>query len=204
MSQLLTTQQLKKIAPLVKNGQKVVDLLNELAPKFGLTNKDLFEEYLAQVLHESGEFNTLAENMNYRADRLLKIFRKYFNATTAAQYAHKPQAIANKVYANRLGNGNEASGDGWANRGGGAIQITGKDMYNAYEKYTGNPNVRELVRTDLYWAIHSSLWVFAVVKKLIPLADADKFIAITKAINGGVNGLEDREKYLKRIKKYLV
>lgn len=197
---------MKKIAPSMTQtlATQAANLFNELCPQFGITNKDLFEEYIAQVLHESGELKTLSENLNYRADRLLEIFKaKYFTPAQAAQYAHKPQAIANRVYANRLGNGNEQSGDGWLNRGGGAIQLTGGDMYRAYMKYAGREDVRELVRTDLRWAIHSSLWFFCVVKKLIPLADADKFIAITKSINGGVNGLEDRKKYYERAKLYL-
>lgn len=199
-------KQLVQIAPTMQTtkANQVGLLLNELAPQFGLINKDLFEEYLAQVIHESGAFSRISENMNYTAKRLLQVFPKYFNAITANQYAMQPIKIANRVYANRMGNGNESSGDGWLYRGGGCIQLTGRAMYDLYIKYTGNINAVDLVRNDMYWAIHSSLWFFCINKKLIQLSEADKFIEITKQINGGVNGLKDRQEIYERVKKYLI
>jgi len=157
--------------------------------------------FLAQLAHESTGFTVLQENLNYSASGLLNIFGKYFNSTTASQFARKPQAIANKVYANRLGNGSESSGDGWRYRGRGFIQLTGKGNYQAYKNASGydvvsNPDL--LLNKDI--ALDCACW-FWNMKNISPLADKDDVLAVTKKINGGTNGLADRKTKLSFFKK---
>lgn len=204
---LITPKILTQIVPLVGNkATDLANLMNEICPKYGINSADIMHEFLAQTAHESNSFNSKDENLMYRADRLLAVFSKYFNSQTAKVYAGKPQMIANKVYANRLGNGSEASGDGYKHRGGGFIQLTGKDIWNAYAKYIGKTldETLTLVRTTDRYALDSACWVFSVEKKLNPLAEADLFKTITKRINGGTNGINDRVEFYNRAKKYLV
>ena len=103
---------------------------------YGLTPESA-SHFFAQCAHESGNFIIFRENLNYSADGLLRIFPKYFDAIKARQYARQPERIANRVYANRMGNGDEASGDGWRYRGRGAIQLTGKNNYRDFADWVG-------------------------------------------------------------------
>ncbi len=170
---------------------------------FKLTNNQA-AHFFGQCAHESGGFKVFSENLNYSAQGLQGIFKKYFpNAAVAAQYARKPEKIANKVYGNRMGNGPESSGDGWRYRGRGPIQLTGKDNYTAFAKDIGRPDVLtnpDLVVSEL--AFESALWFF---RKNGLLAIADKGVTdavitqITKRVNGGTHGLDDR---LKKTKQY--
>lgn len=170
---------------------------------FKLTNNQA-AHFFGQCAHESGGFKVFSENLNYSAQGLQGIFKKYFpNAAVAAQYARKPEKIANKVYGNRMGNGPESSGDGWKYRGRGPIQLTGKDNYTAFAKDIGRPDV--LTNPDLVvgeLAFESALWFF---RKNGLLAIADKGVTdavitqITKRVNGGTHGLDDR---LKKTKQY--
>ena len=118
--------------------------------------------FFGQTAHETGGFKAFGENLNYSAKGLRGIFGKYFpNDAIAAQYERKPQAIANRVYANRMGNGSEQSGDGWRYRGRGALQLTGKDNYLAFSKYCNRPDVMtnpDLVATEL--AFESAMFFF--------------------------------------------
>lgn len=165
--------------------------------------------FLAQIAHESGELKYTSENLNYSASGLLSTFPKYFNSTTAAKYARKPQAIASHVYANRLGNGDEASGDGWKYRGRGLIQYTGKDNYKEYATWCGYDVVKnpDLLSQPL-GAVRSACHFFDAHGCNL-LADRDNgkdntvCINITKKINGGRNGLVERIKYLVRAKKVI-
>ena len=170
---------------------------------FKLTNNQA-AHFFGQCAHESGNFKVFSENLNYSADGLNKIFPKYFARAgrNAAQYARKPEKIANVVYANRMGNGNEASGDGWKFRGRGPIQLTGKDNYTAFANDIGRPDVLtnpDIVATEL--AFESALWFF---RKNGLLAIADKGVTdavitqITKRVNGGTHGLDDRLKKTKQ------
>lgn len=158
--------------------------------------------FLAQTEHESG-LKPIAENLNYSASGLLATFGKYFNNSPneAKKYERQPEKIANRVYANRMGNGNEASGDGWKYRGRGFIQITGKDNYLMLSKDT---RIDCLNNPDLLLqeanAMISALW-FWNKHKLNELADKDDILGITKKINGGTNGLEHRKKLLEKWKK---
>lgn len=158
--------------------------------------------FMAQIEHES-HLKPISENLNYSKEGLLKIFSKYFNLETASVYARKPEKIANKVYANRMGNGNELSGDGWKYRGRGFIQLTGKDNYKNLSKDTG---IDFLNKPDLLLeeanALIAALW-FWKKNNINKQADLDNIINVTKIINGGTNGIEDRKKLLLKYKNLL-
>ena len=179
--------------------QAVIDAIPDTAARFGITTPLRLAHFLAQCGHESGGFRAVQENLNYSAKGLCGIFRKYFpSVTVAMQYERKPEKIANKVYANRMGNGNEASGDGWKHRGRGYIQLTGKENYKAFdatvpEDILANP---DLVATK--YALASAAFFF---KKngLWAICDRgagmDTVTAVTKRVNGGTIGLADRQKH---------
>jgi putative chitinase len=153
--------------------------------------------FFGQTSHETGEFKTFSENLNYSAAGLKKIFKKYFNDLTALAYARNPEKIANKVYGNRMGNGVEASGDGWRFRGRGALQLTGKSNYEAFAKYLCKPEIMdkpEMVADE--YAFESAMFFFDK-NKLWDICDKgvneDSMLKLTKRINGGANGLEHRK-----------
>jgi putative chitinase len=177
-------------------------MLSDILPQFQLTDTDDVCNFIAQVGHESAQFNVLSENLNYSADGLLKTFRNYFVTAPAAAYARNPEKIANLVYANRMGNGDEASGDGWKYRGKGLIQLTGKTNYeNCSKSLFGDTRLldspEDLTKPEM--ALKSALW-FWTSNKLTSVKD---FTALTKRINGGTNGLEDREAIRQRAKLVL-
>jgi len=154
--------------------------------------------FFGQTAHETGGFKAFSENLSYGAKGLMGVFKKYFpDAATAAKYERKPEAIANRVYANRMGNGPESSGDGWKYRGRGALQLTGKDNYAAFAKYCNRPDVMtnpDLVATEL--AFESAMFFFER-NKLWSICDQGvtdaAILSLTKKINGGTHGLEDRK-----------
>ena len=172
-------------------------------------NKNRAAHFFAQTAHESGNFKAFSENLNYGAKGLRSIFRKYFPTDALARaYERKPQKIANRVYANRMGNGDEASGEGWLYRGRGPLQLTGKNNYRAFGKYIGreqeildNP---DLVATEL--GFESALWFFDA-NKLWSICDQGindaAILALTKRINGGTHGLEDRKLKTKKYAAWL-
>lgn len=173
----------------------VYDELFDTATRFQLNSPLRIAHFLAQCHHESMGFSRKEENLNYSADGLLKTFKKYFTPDLANQCARQPEKIANIVYANRMGNGAGLSGDGWKYRGRGYIQLTGKDNYAAFdlavtENILENPNY---VATK--YPLFSAGW-FWNTNRLNDLADrgADQQVIadITKKINGGYHGLEDR------------
>lgn len=156
--------------------------------------------FFAQTAHESGGFKVFSENLNYSAQGLQGIFGKYFPGNLEESYARKPEKIANRVYASRMGNGDEASGDGWKFRGRGALQTTGKDNYSQFSKHLGKPEIMEtpdLVATE--YAFESAIFFFDK-NKLWDICDKgvtkDTILALTKRINGGTHGLADREEKL--------
>ena len=179
----------------------VIAQIPETAAKFGITTPLRLAHFLAQCGHESGGFKAVSENLNYGASGLKGIFKKYFPTDAlAAAYERKPEKIANKVYASRMGNGAEASGDGYKFRGRGYIQLTGKDNYTAFDKTVeddilANP---DLVATKYplasagFFFKSNGLW--AVCDKG---ADTAAVTAVTKRVNGGTIGLEDRIKHFK-------
>jgi putative chitinase len=161
--------------------------------------------FFAQTAHESGGFKAFAENLNYGAAGLTGIFKKYFPTNEKALlYERKPEKIANLVYASRMGNGDEASGDGYKFRGRGALQLTGKDNYKVFSEYLKKPEIMtnpDLVATE--YAFESAIFFFDR-NKLWDICDKgvnkDTILALTKRINGGTHGLADREE--KTLKYY--
>jgi len=171
-----------------------------LFERYGLTTKLRIAHFMAQIEHESG-LKPISENLNYSAQGLMQTFSKYFNTSESLSYARKPEKIANRVYANRMGNGNEASGEGWKYRGRGFLQITGKINYHQLANDTDldclkNPDLL-LEETN---AMISALW-FWNKSNLNALADKDDLKGITRKINGGYNGLEHRKELLLKYKK---
>lgn len=180
-----------------------MDLSKKYATLFkrnGLTSNLRRAHFLAQIHHESG-LKPIAENLNYSRKGLLKIFRKYFTEEQASEYARKPEKIANRVYANRMGNGNEESGDGWKYRGRGFIQLTGKNNYEELSKDTGIDylNYPDMLLNEPD-AMVAALW-FWNKRGLNKYADQNNIKEVTRRINGGYNGLEHRKELLK---KYLL
>jgi putative chitinase len=153
--------------------------------------------FFAQTSHESGGFKVFSENLNYSAQGLQGIFGKYFPGNLEESYARKPEKIANRVYASRMGNGDETSGDGWKFRGRGALQLTGKSNYQLFSDYLKKPEIMtnpDLVATE--FAFESAIFFFDK-NKLWDICDKgvtkDTILALTKRINGGTHGLADRE-----------
>lgn len=166
--------------------------------KFEINTTLRLAHFLAQCGHESGGFKVTTENLNYGAAGLVSTFKKYFTPESAAEYQRKPEKIANIVYANRMGNGNQASGEGYKFRGRGFIQLTGKDNYAAFDKVVpedilANP---DLVATK--YPLLSAAWYWNS-RKINAVADqgvTDEVVAkVTKLVNGGAIGLPDRIKH---------
>lgn len=151
--------------------------------------------FLANVHHETGGFEQDTENLNYSAQGLERVFKRYFpNHKLATQYARNPIAIANRVYANRMGNGNETSGDGWKYIGRGGIQTTGRDNYKAFANFVGDKMIMlkpELVAEKYFW--QSALFYFTRnnLWAQMKYTDANAVKAVRKAVNGGYNGLDE-------------
>ncbi len=188
---MLTLQQLK---PFKINNQSTVDSINRTLVRYAINSPLRINHFLAQIFHESGNLRTLKENLNYSTVRLTQIFKKYFpTVMTTYGYANNPQKIANKVYANRMGNGPESSNDGFKYKGRGAIQLTGKDNYQQLSDDLGIDfiNKPELLETIEY-ALLSAGWYWDK-NNLNALADADNLLGITKLINGGTHGLAQRK-----------
>ena len=179
----------------------VIAQLPDTIAKFELNTSLRLAHFLAQAGHESGGFKLVNENLNYGAKGLTSIFKKYFPTNeTALLYERKPEKIANIVYASRMGNSDKASGDGWKYRGRGYIQLTGKDNYKAFdavvtENITENP---DLVATK--YPLLSAAWFFHKngLHKTADEGDTDAVVTkVTKRVNGGTIGLEDRIKHFK-------
>lgn len=201
---MLTKSQLTQIMPF---GAKLASLflapLNEAMAEFEINTPERQAAFLAQVAHESTELTHMKENLNYSALALFSKFSKYFNSAEAAAYARQPERIANRIYANRMGNGDEASGDGWKFKGRGPIGITGADNYRACGTALGIDILShpELLEQPLE-ACRSAGWYW-MSRGLSVLADKGDFLAITKRINGGTNGRDEREAYYARAKLVL-
>ena len=181
--------------------QIVIDSIPEVASKFGINTPLRVAHFLAQCGHESGGFRLTQENLNYSAKGLVGIFKKYFPTEAIANaYARNPQKIANKVYSNRMGNGSEASGEGYKFRGRGYIQLTGKENYTAFGKSIGVdiPSNPDSVAST--YALASAAWFFSKngLHKIADEGASDAVVTrITKRVNGGTIGLADRIKHFK-------
>ena len=176
----------------------VIAQIPGVVEKFEINTPLRLAHFLAQCGHESGGFKLVTENLNYGAAGLQSIFKKYFTPESAKEYERKPEKIANIVYANRMGNGNQASGEGYKFRGRGYIQLTGKDNYSAFDKVVeddilANP---DLVATK--YPLLSAAWFFHKngLHKIADEGATDEVITkVTKRVNGGVIGLADRAKH---------
>lgn len=204
---IILPEQLQKVATTLsfERCKQMASLLNEYCHKYGVTTKDEFHEFLANVIQESGEFAHKTENMNYKAETLMKVWPNRFPTIQQAEkYAHNPQALANKVYGFRMGN--TLPDDGWRFRGGGFIGLTGREVYTKYAAYIGLPveQAADLVRTTDQYALDSAFWFFYVLKGLKNASDKDDIIGIIKSINGGLIGKDVRLMYYERAKKYVV
>ena len=178
-------------------GADWVDALNETFARFNLTTNNQKAMFIGQCSHECGNFRTLEENLNYRAETLMKLWPKRFPSLEfAKQYEKNPKKIANSVYASRMGNRDEASGDGYRFRGRGALQCTGHSTYFHAGKALGVDFVMQpdLVATPKYAALTAG-W-FWDTHKLNPPSDALDYTKVTKIINGGTIGLDDRIKHV--------
>ena len=175
----------------------VMDEIPLIMEKFGIDNPLKLSHFLSQCAHESGNFKFLNENLNYSADGLRKIFPKYFPTIEVAnKYARQPEKIANKVYGNRMGNGDEASGDGFKFRGRGYIQLTGKDNYAAFDKFVDDDIMTNPDLVSTKYPLTSAAFFFHK-NKLWDVCDKghgdDVVLAVTKRVNGGTHGLADRQ-----------
>lgn len=203
----ITHEQLAQILPKNPYRDHWLQALNQILPEYEIDTPLRVSHFLAQTAHESGGYLFLQENLNYRAATLRKVFPKYFpNDDIANQYANKPnkqQAIANRVYANRMGNGDEASGDGYRYCGRGLIQLTGKSNYQNFADSIETPveEITEYLQT-FEGALQSACW-FWEANNLNRFCDADDVKGLTKAINGGYIGLDDRLKHTEHIKHIL-
>jgi len=200
---MISPLQLKQIAN-IKDVARLTELtnaINDTLAKFEINTPLRVQHFLAQVLHESGNLSTFKENLNYSAKGLTTTFRKYFlTEEVATPYARKPDLIANKVYASRMGNGDESTGDGAKFKGRGAIQVTGRENYTQLSKTTGIDFISkpELLETTKY-ALLSAGWFWSKTG-LNAFADKDDILTITKRINGGTNGLDERKNNLIKVK----
>jgi putative chitinase len=192
MSTILTKDQLKQM---VKNPHidHWYEVLEQLLDDYDISTPLRVAHFIVQCAHESGNFVFIKENLNYKAASLRKIFGKYFPTDElAAQYANKPEMIANRIYANRMGNGDEASGDGYRYCGRGLIQLTGKDNYTFF---AGSLDISVEEASEYLatfeGAAQSACW-FWEQNNLNRFADANDVKGLTKAINGGYIGLDDR------------
>ena len=174
-------------------GIEWVGPLNETFAKFGIATVDEQAAFIGQYSHESNHFRTLQENLNYRPETLHQLWPQRFpTMEIAAQYAHQPEKIANKVYANRMGNRDEASGDGFRFHGRGLPQLTGHDLYFHFGQFIGEDLVAnpDLVAIPKYAAMAGG-WYWKT-HNLSAAADAEDWVKVTKIINGGTFGLEER------------
>jgi putative chitinase len=179
---------------------KWVDSLNKVCEKYEINTPERIAGFLSQVGHESGGFKFIVENLNYSAGALMSVFGKYFPTLELAQkYERQPEKIANRVYANRMGNGNEESGDGWFRRGRGLIQLTGTDNQIAFGMACDIDTINhpELLETPDV-AAESAGWFWST-HKLNTLADVKDVVGMTRRINGGTNGLDDRQTRYSRL-----
>jgi putative chitinase len=198
---MVTLEQMTEIFPHAKhdNLAKYHDALVAAMAEFEIDSPKRVAMFLAQCGHESGSFSAVNENLNYKAESLCKVFHKYFpDMDTANDYAKQPEKIANRVYGNRMGNGDEESGDGWRYHGRGLIQLTGRNNYDA----CGEALDVDLDEDADYLATpegaaRSAAW-FWHKNGLNKFADADDIVGCTKRVNGGTIGLEDRTEHWKK------
>ena len=208
---LVTAQKLQAALPNCKNPAEWSAALEPALQKYEITSKARMASFLAQTGHESGHFNTLVENLNYSASRLMAVWPKRFPTLEfASVYAKNPEKLGNFVYANRIGNGPEGSGDGYNFRGRGLIQLTGRSNYAAAAKVLlvdliSNPDALferpvAAMASAWFWASHG---LNALADDKTDDNDLEDFTEITRRINGGTSGLKERFELFKHIDSVL-
>lgn len=182
-----------------------LEAMQEMFPKYEINTLNRVAGFIAQTAHESNNYKVLSENLNYSSQALDSLFSKYFAKAgrNSADYHRQPEKIANVIYANRMDNGDTASGDGWRFRGGGILQLTGRHNYTEFGKTVDMTaeQATDYVRTKK-GAIESACW-FWKTNGLNKFCDADDIVGMTKRINGGTIGLEDRKKHYQHAQEVL-
>jgi putative chitinase len=221
----ITGEILRKICPKVPEAKAKLlsDLFNQICPKYGIDTNDIFHEFIANVAHESGEFEVMTESLNYKVEALKNKFGRHrisiadcekLGRIDGVQKAQQIK-IGNTIYGGKWGLkelGNTLPTDGFDLRGGGYMQITGRHNYQKFTDWYNKLNntkytlqeIAVLIRTNELVSIHAACWLFAIEKKLIDEADADLITATRKSINGGVNGLEDTKRIYELAKKFII
>ena len=187
-------EMLKEMGVSDGDARQYIGHLEQVLPKYGIADSRLrLAHFFAQILHESGCMRFDMENLNYSSEALRRVFGKYFTTKAEADaYARQPEKIANRVYANRMGNHGEASGDGWRFRGRGLIQLTGRSNYKAFAEWVDDERIlEEPDRVASEYAVHSAVF-FWDRNSLNRFADKDDVVGLTRKINGGENGLAHR------------
>ena len=202
---MITKEQLRRAIPDAKESsiEKYYEPLIAAMEHYSINTKNRIAAFLANLAHESAAFNTIEENLNYTGSRLLQVWPRHFRGRNVNLYHRNPQKIANLVYSNRMGNGDKSSGDGWRYRGRGLIQLTGKSNYQLFSDaidadIVSNPDwifTPEGATISAGWFWNS--------RKLNSLADVEDLKEITRKINGGYHGHDDRVKRYRHIKKVL-
>lgn len=195
---ILTKNQLSQLLPGNSYINEWYEALSQLLPDYDINTPQRIAAFIAQCSHESAGFKFLKENLNYRAESLMRVWPRHFpTIEIARQYAHQQEKIANRAYANRMSNGDEASGDGWRFCGRGLIQLTGRNNYEAFAESIETPveEIPEYLAT-FEGAAQSACW-FWDTNGLNKWADLGDMVTLTKKINGGTLGLEDRIKHYK-------
>jgi putative chitinase len=189
----ITQKQLSAMLPGNPYIEHWCEALNKILPDYDISTPARIAAFIAQTAHESGGYTALHENLNYRAESLCRVWPRYFNSGNGNDYAHQPEKIANKAYANRMGNGSEESGDGWKYCGRGLIQLTGKSNYQAFADSieTDLSEIPAFLQT-FEGAIQSACW-FWENNNLNKWADAGNIEKMTQIINGGQLGIDDRK-----------
>lgn len=202
---MITAEQIKELYPHAKDDvvEALVSGMETFADKYEINSPLREAHFLAQSAHESGGFHAVEENLNYSAESLEKLFGRHFEGVDVNDYARQPEKIANRIYADRMGNGDEESGDGYNFRGRGLIQLTGKSNYEALSESLG----KSLEETVEYLATpegacESAAW-FWHKNNINAKADEDDCTAVTKKVNGGTIGLEDRQEHTEKFKELL-
>ncbi len=200
---------LQELAGVTPDGKFGKNTFKAGAAYLGITVHERAVHFFAQLAHESAMFKSFSENLDYRASSLLRVFSSYFPDQEIADiYAHNPERIANRVYANRMGNGDYKSGDGWKFRGRGAIQLTGTNNYKAFSESINDPEV--LIHPEIVAEKYSftSAMFFFTNRNLWEICDEgfseETIKKVTKKINGGLNGIEERIKLTLKYKGYIL
>jgi len=192
----MSLKKLQELSGVEPDGRFGENTFNAAAKYLGIKTKVRAVHFFAQCAHETGDFTVFEENLNYSASGLRSVFSKYFTADQANQYARNPERIANRVYANRMGNGDEISGDGYLFRGRGALQLTGRNNYQLFSAYVNDENIlKDPIPVANEYSFKSAMYFFDKNKlwaKCDLGTDFNVVKIVTRAVNGGLNGLDHR------------